>query len=49
MLNDSLSIPLDVCLLESGNQFLVLYLKVAQHVLLVQVTAESGSGAEVRG
>lgn len=40
MLNDSLTIPLDVCLLESGNQFLVLYLEVAQHVLLVQVTAE---------
>lgn len=38
MLNDTL--PLDVCLLESGNQFLVLCLEVAQHVLLVQVSAE---------
>ncbi len=38
MLNVELS--LDVCLLESGNQLLVLCLEVAQHVLLVQVTAE---------
>ena len=38
MLN--IELPLDVCLLESGNQLLVLCLEVAQHVLLVQVSAE---------